>query len=262
MEAPKADAPAEHKRGNVRFADVRIREYDRVVEPGVDGLPRLALGWEAKRETFRRLDSLERERDGVRVPGKQMHPLSARERLAIVQSAKGLLSETLSPRPEDDDAEGHHAGDDSGKMAEVDDDGPVPGAHEQYDAELDLWHMSPEGNVHHTGGITSRVVGVEGRVVITAAHGSRYALKRIKPEIRAVLERIGIPFDAARPLDNVPSLVYAQAVVQLEPLMTEARRLLGTIETGLVPFGPSVVDCFTTMKQAMQAVGFPPAPAL
>ena len=46
----------------VRFADVQIREYERVaLEPGNDGGPKLGLGWKAKKETFRRLDSLELE---------------------------------------------------------------------------------------------------------------------------------------------------------------------------------------------------------
>lgn len=227
---PEEDRPA---RAGVRFADVQIREYDRVpLEPGDDGAPKLGLGWEAKRETFRRLDSLERERATTRTPGKELHPLSLAERQAIVESARGLLSETLSPRP-------------------------PPEEPEVFDAELDLWHMSAEGNVHHSGGITSRVSGVEGRVVITAAHGSRYRLNRVKPEILRVLERIGIPFDEMRPLENVSSIVYAAAVAQMETQMVEVRRQLAGIETALVPFGSSVVDCFTAMNQAMQALGFP-----
>lgn len=232
--ASSADDASDH----VRFADVQIREYERVaLEPGNDGGPKLGLGWKARKDTFRRLDSLERERDGVHIPGKELHPLSLEERRAIVLSARDLLSETLSPKPEADDG--------------------VPAVKEVYDAELDLWHMSPEGNVHHTGGITSRVSGVEGRVVITAAHGSRYRLKRIKPEVLRVLDRIGIPFDESHPLDNVSSVVYAAAVMQLEPQMLEARRLLTFIESALTPFGNSVEECFGTMNQAMQALGFP-----
>ena len=186
--------------------------------------------------------ALRGQRDGVRVPGKQLHPLSIDERRAIVLSARDLLSETLSPKP-----------DGPGAFETV----PVK---EVFDAELDLWHMSAEGNVHHTGGITSRVSGVEGRVVITAAHGSRYRLKRIKPEVLRVLERIGASYDDAHPLDNVSSVVYAGAVAQVEPLMAQARSVLSQIEVALTPFGTSVEECFATMNQAMQALGFPPTP--
>ena len=97
--------------------------------------------------------------------------------------------------------------------------------------------------------------------VITAAHGSRYRLKRIKPEVRRVLERIGAAFDESNPLDNVSTVVYAGSVAQVEPLMAQARSLLSQIEVALTPFGASVEECFASMNQAMQALGFPPAPA-
>ena len=46
----------------VRFADVHIREFERVpLEPGIDGAPRVGLGWTPRKDILRRLDSLERE---------------------------------------------------------------------------------------------------------------------------------------------------------------------------------------------------------
>ena len=76
--------------------------------------------------------------------------------------------------------------------------------------------------------------------------------------MRNVLQRLGTPFDEAHPLDSVSSVVYAGAVAHVEPLMVQAQAILAQIETALSPFGASVEDCFATMHQAMQALGFPP----
>ena len=66
-----------------------------------------------------------------------------------MEEARSLLSESLSPRPD-----------------VYDPDAPLPG--EVFHAELDLWHMTLEGNIVHAGGVTSNVTGVEGRIGVCA----------------------------------------------------------------------------------------------
>ncbi len=72
-----------------------------------------------------------------------------------------------------------------------------------------------------------------------------------------ILNRIGIPYDSSKPLDNASSVVYAGAVVEVEPLMADAVQLLATIQAKLQPFGDSVNACFSTVKSNLAAIGFP-----
>ena len=72
-----------------------------------------------------------------------------------------------------------------------------------------------------------------------------------------MLSRIGVDFDDAQPLENIPAVVYAAAVVVVEPLMVQARSLLSQIEAALVPVDPVVGDWFFNIQGAMRSLGFP-----
>lgn len=125
------------------------------------------------------------------------------------------------------------------------------------DAVLDNWHLGADGSIHHNGGVTSKVTAVTGRVVTTAAHGSRYRLERIKPEVAAVLARLSIVFDPETPLSNPASLVYAWTIHSLTAEMQECRARVQGLEGKLSTFGQSVKDCFATIDKAFLALGFP-----
>ncbi len=81
---------------------------------------------------------------------------------------------------------------------------------------------------------------------------------RVDGFLLQVLNRIGIPYDESKPLDNPSSVVYAAAVLEVEPLMREARRALAAVEEKLRPYGSSVEECFATVNSTLSAIGFPP----
>jgi hypothetical protein len=167
-------------------------------------------------------------------------PLTLAEREAIARAARDgrdLLKDSLDARPTV----------------------PEPAAGLSYDAELDNWYLGPEGSVHHAGGVTSRVSAVDGRIVTTAAYGSRYRLLTVRREVEHMLQRIGMAFDPENPLLNASSLVYAWTAHSLEAEMRDAARLLRGVESKLSPFGGSVRECFATVFKAFAALGFPDA---
>ena len=69
-----------------------------------------------------------------------------------------------------------------------------------FHASLHNWYLNGAGSIVHSGGITSRVGDVSGRVVTTAAFGSRYQLCEVAPAVRAALDAAGAHYDPENPL--------------------------------------------------------------
>lgn len=221
-------------RSGVHFGDVEILEHERMfMDSPVSGAPRLAQG-KMLASHIRRLDSLEIEREPVRHTKDSFQPLTALQRRDLAGLGKEMLADTMEapvPLP------------------------PTPKT-DEFDASLDNWHLGADGSVYHTGGVTSKVCGVLGRVVTTAAHGSKYRLGVMKPQVREVLERLSIAFDPESPLANPASLVYAWSIQKLTPEMIECRQRIQHLESKLASFGPSVRECFGTIDKAFAALGF------
>ena len=233
-----------HKGGHrdgVKFGNVELFEHERVfMESPVSGAPRLAQG-ALVQHSLRRMDSLEREREPERHDRETIQPLTPAQRKELAGFGRELLADSLS-----------------GQVAK---EPPVPPPRGEFDAALENWHLGPDGSIYHNGGVTSKVCAVSGRVVTTAAHGSKYRLQTLKSHVREVMERLSMAFDPENPLANPAALVYAWTIVQVTPEMEDCRTRIQQLESKLSSFGPSVRDCFATIDKAFQALGFSIAPA-
>jgi hypothetical protein len=225
----------------VRFGNVEILEHERLfMDSPISGAPRLAQG-RMLTSRIRRMDSLELEREPIRHHKESLQPLTPAERRDLAGIGKELLIDGL-----------HGAAPQAAASSKVTAGKPGDG----FDAALENWHLGADGSVYHGGGVTSKVVGVQGRVVTTAAHGSKYRLGNVKPQVLEVLQRLSIAFDAEAPLANPASLVYAWSICRLTPEMLECRQRVQQLEAKLSSFGPSVRECFNTIDKAFQALGF------
>lgn len=225
----------------VRFGNVEILEHERLfMDSPISGAPRLAQG-RMVTSHIRRMDSLELEREPIRHHKESLQPLTPAERRDLAGLGKELLVDSL-----------HGAAPLPASSVKVVAGKPGDG----FDAALENWHLGADGSVYHNGGVTSKVIGVQGRVVTTAAHGSKYRLGGVKPQVLEVLQRLSIAFDAEAPLANPASLVYAWSICRLTPEMLECRQRVQHLESKLSGFGPSVRECFNTIDKAFQALGF------
>lgn len=203
---------------HVKFGDVEILEHERIfTQSPSDYAPKLAQGRLVNKLQVN-MDTFER---GKRAHGRTspLLPLSDEERLSMAATGKNMLVSALGDDVQarrsaqsgsggggdfDDVDDADADGGDGGKL----DDDAAP-SEPEYHAELENWHLDTQGSVHHSGGITSKVGAVSGRIVTTSAYGSKYKLGTIKPSLRRALSLLGYRFNPDRPLDDPASLLHA-----------------------------------------------------
>ena len=123
-------------------------------------------------------------------------------------------------------------------------------------ADVECWHLKPDHCIYQRSGEhSSPVVSWKGRIVVTAS-GNRYRLLAIDPQIEAVLNRVGIPFDADNPLADTEALFYAERVVyQCSEQFRKIGVLLRDINKKLAE--PRNRVQFEAIRSAFRAMGFP-----
>lgn len=76
-----------------------------------------------------------------------------------------------------------------------------------FHASLNDWYLDGSGSIHHAGGVTSKVGGVDGRIVTTSAFGSRYQLLDVSPAVASSMKELGLKFDPEQPLADTAALL-------------------------------------------------------